>query len=87
MALIVVDECGIGIAVGKEGAVIRCKEIKGFPEGLELMIQLGPETTKGFYEGLKDEFDPAPSVVTATPSQAEREAALHDHVRSANQAT
>lgn len=75
MALIVLEEFNMGIAMGpRNSCVLNLNTIKGFPEGMDLVLQLGPETTKGIYETLQEAFNPGPQVEVATPEQARREA-------------
>ena len=72
MAIVVIDECSIGASpLPTGGAALHLKEIKGFPEGMELVVQLGPNALEEFLKMFK------PKVETATPQQAQKEASLH----------
>lgn len=72
MALLILDDCSIGIGPNPEGGfLVKLTNIAGFPEGLDVLIPF--QNGEWAYEQIRVAMSRSPKIETASPTQMRRE--------------
>lgn len=78
MALIILDDASISVGKGpNQGFVLNLQEIKGFPDGLTLMIPFEGQHAMEVYEGIGEALNLNTKIEVADTGTMNREVRRH----------